>query len=66
MLERWLLRRPQLFVDVDLVAADDATRSQSAHSLASSGIALLVTQSGASLDDALVAVQVAFALGRNR
>lgn len=37
--ERWLLRRPQPFTDPDLVAADDAIRSQSVHSVAASGLA---------------------------
>lgn len=41
-LERWLVRRPQPFTSPALVAADDALRSQSLHSLAGSGLALLL------------------------
>jgi hypothetical protein len=41
-LERWLVRRPQPFTSPALVAADDAIRSQSVHSLAGSGLALLL------------------------
>jgi hypothetical protein len=41
-LERWLVRRPQPFTHPSLVAADDAIRAQSVHSLAGSGIALLL------------------------
>ena len=41
-LERWLVRRPQPFTGVSLVAADDAIRAQSVHSLAGSGLALLL------------------------
>jgi hypothetical protein len=40
--ERWLLRRPQPFTSADLVAADDAIRSQSVHSLSGSGLAVLL------------------------
>jgi hypothetical protein len=39
-LERWLVERPQPFVDADLIAADDALRSQSVHSVAGSGLAI--------------------------
>lgn len=47
-LERWLVRRPQPFTSPSLVAADDALRAQSVHSLAGSGLALLlVALSGA-------------------
>ena len=47
-LERWLVQRPQPFTDPDLVAADDAIRSQAVHSLAGSGIAIeLVCLAGA-------------------
>jgi hypothetical protein len=41
-LERWLVRRPQPFTSPALVAADDAIRAQSLHSLAGSGLALLL------------------------
>jgi hypothetical protein len=41
-LERWLVRRPQPFTSHALVAADDAIRAQSLHSLAGSGLALLL------------------------
>ena len=41
-LERWLVQRPQPFTDPELVAADDAIRSQSAHSVAGSGLAMLL------------------------
>ena len=41
-LERWLVRRPQPFTSPSLVAADDAIRAQSVHSLAGSGLALLL------------------------
>ena len=44
--QRWLVRRPQPFVEPALVAADDAIRSQSVHSLAGSGIAVLLLQCG--------------------
>jgi integrase len=39
-IERWLVERPQPFTEPDLVAADDAIRSQSMHSLAGSGLAV--------------------------
>lgn len=39
-LQTWLVRRPQPFTDPTLVAADDAIRSQSVHSLSGSGIAI--------------------------
>jgi hypothetical protein len=39
-LERWLVERPQPFTDADLLAADDAIRSQSLHSVAGSGLAV--------------------------
>lgn len=41
-LERWLVRRPQPFAGPSLVAADDAIRAQSLHSLAGGGLALLL------------------------
>jgi hypothetical protein len=41
-LERWIVRRPQPFTNPALVAADDAIRAQSVHSLAGSGLALLL------------------------
>jgi len=41
-LERWLVRRPQPFTSPSVVAADDAIRAQSVHSLAGSGLALLL------------------------
>jgi hypothetical protein len=40
-LERWLVRRPQPFTSPPLVAADDAIRAQSIHSVAGAGLALL-------------------------
>jgi hypothetical protein len=40
-LERWLIRRPQPFTSPSLLAADDAIRAQSVHSLAGSGLAVL-------------------------
>ena len=50
LLERWLVRRAQPFTSAALVAADDAIRAQSVHSLAGSGIALLLfTCSGLAL-----------------
>ncbi len=42
ILERWIVRRPQPLSGPDLVAADDAIRAQSLHSLCGSGLALLV------------------------
>jgi hypothetical protein len=45
-LQRWLVRRPQPFTDPSLVAAADAIRSQSVHSLAGSGLAVLLLQVG--------------------
>ena len=41
-LERWLVHRPQPFTGPALVAADDAIRAQSVHSLAGAGLALLL------------------------
>jgi hypothetical protein len=38
--ECWLVQRPQPFAQPDMVAADDAIRSQAVHSLASSGLAI--------------------------
>ena len=40
--ERWLVQRPQPFSDPELVAADDAIRSQAVHSVAGSGLAMLL------------------------
>ncbi len=40
LLQRWVVRRPQPMWSPSLVAADDAIRSQSVHSIAGSGIAL--------------------------
>ena len=45
-LQRWLIERPQPFTDPALLAADDAIRSQSVHSLAGSGIAVLLLLAG--------------------
>lgn len=45
-LQRWLVERPQPFTDPELIAADDAIRSQSVHSLAGSGIAVLLLLAG--------------------
>ena len=42
LLERWLVHRAQPFTSPALVAADDAIRAQSVHSVAGSGIALLL------------------------
>ena len=47
-LQRWLVQRPQPFVEPALVAADDAIRSQSVHSVAGSGIAVLLVLCGVS------------------
>jgi hypothetical protein len=48
--ERWLVGRPQPFTTPSLVAADDAIRAQSVHSVAGSGLALLLLlNSGLSL-----------------
>jgi hypothetical protein len=41
-LELWIVRRPQPFVSEPLLAADDAIRAQSVHSLAGAGVALLL------------------------
>ena len=41
-LERWIVERPQPFTEPSLVAADDAIRSQSVHSLGGSGVAGLL------------------------
>jgi hypothetical protein len=42
---RWAVRRPQLVISEDLLAADDAIRASSAHALAGAGIGLvLLTQ----------------------
>jgi hypothetical protein len=41
-LERWIVRRPQPFIEPSLVAADDAIRAQSVHALAGAGLALLL------------------------
>jgi hypothetical protein len=40
--ERWLVRRPQPFAALDLVAADDALRAQSIRAVAGAGLALLL------------------------
>ncbi|MEA2686220.1 MAG: hypothetical protein QOE93_1415, partial [Actinomycetota bacterium] len=40
--QRWVVRRPQPFTEPALVAADDAIRAQSVHSLAGSGLAALL------------------------
>lgn len=40
--QRWLVRRPQPFTDPSLVAADDAIRSQSVHSVAGAGLGVLL------------------------
>jgi hypothetical protein len=42
VLERWLVRRSQPFSTPALVAADDAIRAQSVHSVAGAGLALLL------------------------
>jgi hypothetical protein len=41
-LERWLVQRPQPLTAPDLIAADDAIRSQSVHSVAGSGMAIVL------------------------
>jgi hypothetical protein len=46
--ERWIVRRPQPFTDPPLVAADDAIRAQSVHTLAGAGLALLLLAVSAS------------------
>jgi hypothetical protein len=40
--QRWVVERPQPFTEPELLAADDAIRSQSVHSLAGSGVAVLL------------------------
>jgi hypothetical protein len=40
VLQRWIVRRPQPLVEPDLLAADDAIRSQSVHSICGSGMAI--------------------------
>lgn len=45
-LERWLVQRPQPFVAPPLVAADDAIRAQSVHSVAGGGIAVFLVLCG--------------------
>ena len=45
----WLVQRPQPFTQPDLVAADDAIRSQSVHSAAGSGLAMLLLCLGTQL-----------------
>lgn len=46
-LQKWLVRRPQTFTHADLVAADDAVRAQSVHSVAGSGLAVELVWLGA-------------------
>jgi hypothetical protein len=41
-MQRWLVERPQPVTEPALVAADDAIRAQSVHSLAGSGLAVLL------------------------
>jgi hypothetical protein len=41
-LQRWVVRRPQPFGDPSVIAADDAIRSQSLHSIAGAGVAVLL------------------------
>lgn len=41
--QRLVLRRPQPFTDPDLIAADDAVRSQSVHQLGGTGVAVLLS-----------------------
>lgn len=47
LIERHIVRRPQPVVAPDLLAADDAIRSQSVHSVAGSGVAMLLLAAGA-------------------
>lgn len=47
--QRWVLARPQPFTEPEMVAADDAIRSQSVHMLAGSGSAVLLAIYGAML-----------------
>jgi hypothetical protein len=57
--ERWLVQRPQPFSDAELVVADDAIRSQAVHSVAGSGLAMLLLLLGTTFAAFLVAdVQV--------
>lgn len=42
VVERWIVRRSQPFTSASLVAADDAIRAQSVHTLAGAGLALLL------------------------
>lgn len=53
-IERWLVQRPQPFSTPDMLAADDAIRSQSVHSVAGSGLAIVL----ASLATALFALAI--------
>jgi hypothetical protein len=46
-LQKWLVRRPQPFTCSDLVAADDAVRAQSVHSVSGSGMAVELVWLGA-------------------
>ncbi len=49
-LRRWIVRRPQPYGDPSVIAADDAIRSQSLHSMAGAGVSvLLLLSAGASL-----------------
>lgn len=49
-LQRWIVRRPQPYGDPSVIAADDAIRSQSVHSMAGAGVSvLLLLSAGASL-----------------
>jgi hypothetical protein len=58
-IQRWVVQRPQPFIEPALVAADDAIRSQSVHSVAGSGLAgLLVLMSFVALGLATSDVQV--------
>lgn len=44
-LQRWIVRRPQPFGDPSVIVADDAIRSQSVHSMAGAGVAVLLLMS---------------------
>lgn len=49
VVERWLVRRPQPVVSVPLLAADDAIRRQSVHSIAGAGMGMQWLLAGAAM-----------------
>ena len=44
--QRWVVARPQPFIEPEMIAADDAIRSQSVHMLAGSGTAVILSLVG--------------------